>query len=232
MNPVRKKYYQIEIPARLDIDLVIKRLQFGRGSNSRTESIARELAGVALAAAHPRAIYRVSHARVINNTTVEIDGVTFTSKILSKLLCNQDEVIPFIATIGKELDEMSVPPRDMLRQFTLDAIKTVILVEAVNYLTEYVKEKHAMPRVALMNPGELADWPISQQKPLFKLFGGAEKQIGVSLTAGGAMKPIKSRSGIIFPNETGFLSCQLCTDLKCPGRQAKYDPEMAKEYLG
>jgi hypothetical protein len=127
---------------------------------------------------------------------------------------------------------MSVPPRDMLRQFTLDAIKTVILVEAVNYLTEYVKEKHAMPRVALMNPGELADWPISQQKPLFKLFGGAEKQIGVSLTAGGAMKPIKSRSGIIFPNETGFLSCQLCTDLKCPGRQAKYDPEMAKEYLG
>jgi hypothetical protein len=232
MNPVRKKYYQIEIPARLDIDLVIKRLQFGRGSNSRTESIARELAGVALAAAHPRAIYRVSHARVINNTTVEIDGVTFTSKILSKLLCNQDEVIPFIATIGKELDEMSVPPRDMLRQFTLDAIKTVILVEAVNYLTEYVKEKHAMPRVALMNPGELADWPISQQKPLFKLFGGAEKQIGVSLTAGGAMKPIKSRSGIIFPNETGFLSCQLCTDLKCPGRRAKYDPEIAKEYLG
>jgi hypothetical protein len=232
MNPVRKKSYQIKIPARLDIDLVIKRLQFGLGSNSRTEGMARELVGAALAAAHPRAIYRVSRARVISNITVAIDDVIFTSKILSKLLCNQDEVIPFIATIGKELDDMSVPPRDMLRQFTLDAIKTVILVEAVNYLTEYVKEKHAMPRVALMNPGELADWPISQQKPLFKLFGGAEKQIGVSLTAGGAMKPIKSRSGIIFPNETGFLSCQLCTDLKCPGRRAKYDPEMAKEYLG
>jgi hypothetical protein len=232
MNPVRKKSYQLEIPARLDIDLVIKRLQFGRGSNSRTEGIAHELAGAALTAAHPRAIYQISHARVINNTTMEINGVSFTSKILGRLLRNQDKVIPFIATIGKELDDISVPPRDMMRQFALDAIKTVILVEAVDYLTEYVKEKHGIPRVALMNPGELADWPISQQKLLFKLFGEAERQIGVSLTAGGAMKPIKSRSGIIFPNETGFLSCQLCTQFQCSGRRAKYDPEMAKEYLG
>jgi hypothetical protein len=232
MNPVRKKSYQLEIPARLDIDLVIKRLHFGRGSNSRTKGIARELAEVALAVVRPRAIYRVSHARIVDNTKVEIDDVIFTSKILSRLLCDQDEVIPFIATIGKELDEMPVPPRDMLRQFALDAIRTVILVEAVDYLTEYVKEKHGMPRVALMNPGELADWSISQQKPLFELFGGAERQIGVSLTDGGAMKPIKSRSGIIFPNETGFLSCQLCTQFQCPGRRAKYDSKLVKEYLG
>lgn len=232
MNPEGKKVYQIEIPARLDIEMAVRRLQFGRSHSRRIEEMARELAGAALAVARPKAIYQISHARVINKTTVEIDGISFTSKILSRLLCDQDEVIPFIVTIGKELDEMPVPPRDMLRQFALDAIKMVILVAAVDYLTEYVKEKHAIPQVALMNPGELADWPISQQKPLFDLFSGAEKQIGVSLTAGGAMKPMKSRSGIIFPNETGFLSCQLCTELNCPGRRAEYDPEMVKEYLG
>jgi hypothetical protein len=232
MNPKGKKVYQIEIPARLDIEMAVRRLQFGRSHSHRLEEMARELAGAALAVARPEAIFQISHARVIDNTTVEIDGVSFTSKILSRLLVDQDEVIPFIATIGKELDEMQVPPRDMLRQFALDAIKTVILAGAVDYLTEYVKEKHAIPRVALMNPGELPDWPISQQKPLFDLFGGAERRIGVSLTAGGAMKPIKSRSGIIFPNETGFLSCLLCTELKCPGRRAEYDPEMVREYLG
>jgi hypothetical protein len=232
MNPEEKKVYQIEIPARLDIELVVRRLQIGRNSSNRLEEMTREIAGAALAIAHPKAIYQISHARVIDNATVAIDGVAFTSKVLSKLLCNQDEVIPFIATIGKELDEMPVPPRDMLRQFSLDAIKTVVLVGAVDFLTDFVKEKHAIPRAALMNPGELADWPISQQKPLFSLFGGAEKLIGVSLTAGGAMKPIKSRSGIIFPNETGFLSCQLCTQLKCPGRRAKYDPDLVKKYLG
>jgi hypothetical protein len=212
--------------------MAVRRLQFGRGSSARLEEMARDLAESALAIARPKAIYQISHARVIDRETVEIGGVRFTSKALSRLLCDQDVVVPFIATVGKELDEMPVPPRDMLRQFSLDAIKTVILVGAVDYLTEYVKEKHGIPKAALMNPGELQDWPIGQQKPLFELFGGAEGQIGVSLTQGGAMKPIKSRSGIIFPNETGFLSCQLCTQLKCPGRRAKYDPDLVKEYLG
>jgi hypothetical protein len=232
MNPEDKKTYQVEIPVRLDIELVVRRLRLGRNSSNRLEEMARELAEAAGAVARPEAIYQISHARVIDNATVDIDGVVFTSKVLSRLLCNQDRVFPFIATIGKELDELPVPPRDMLRHFSLDAIKTVILVGAVDYLSEYLKEKYAIPEAALMNPGELQDWPITQQRPLFDLFGGAERQIGVSLTAGGAMKPIKSRSGILFPNETGFLSCQLCTQLKCPGRRAKYDPELVKEYLG
>ncbi len=227
-----KHIYQIDIPARLDIEMAVRRLQFGRGSSARLEEMARELAESALAIARPKGIYQISHARVIDKDTIEIDGVRFTSKVLSKLLCDRDEVVPFIVTVGKELDEMAVPPRDMLRQFSLDAIKTVILVGAVDYLTEYVKEKHGIPRIALMNPGELQDWPISQQRPLFELFGREEREIGVSLTPGGAMKPIKSRSGILFPNETGFISCMLCTQVKCPGRHAKYDAELVKEYLG
>jgi hypothetical protein len=231
MNPGEKKVYQVDIPVRLDIEMAVKRLRL-RNNSSRLEEMARELADTACAVARPRAIYQISQARVIDNATVDIGGIVFTSKVLSKLLCNQDTVFPFVATIGQELDELPVPPRDMLRQFSLDAIKTVILVGAVDYLTEYLKEKYAIPKTALMNPGELEDWPISQQKPLFDLFRGAEKRIGVSLTAGGAMKPIKSRSGILFANETGFLSCQLCTQLKCPGRRAKYDPELVKEYIG
>ncbi len=231
MSPKDKKVYQVEIPVSLDIEMVARRLQL-RNNNRRLEEMARELAETAKKIARPRAIYQISRVRVIDNATVEIDGITFTSRVLSKLLCNQDEVVPFIATVGKELDELPVPPRDMLRQFSLDAIKTVILVGAVDYLTEYIKEKYDIPRAALMNPGELPDFPIGQQRQLFALFGGEEKRIGVSLTEGGAMKPIKSRSGIIFPNETGFLSCQLCTQLKCPGRRARYDPALVKEYLG
>jgi hypothetical protein len=230
-NSEEKRVYQVEIPFKLDIASVVRRLRLNKTSR-RLEEMARELAETARTVAHPRAVYQLSHARVIDNATVDIDGIIFTSRVLSKLLRNQDTVIPFIATIGKELDELPIPPRDMMRQFCLDTIKTVVLVSSVDYLTEYLKEKHGIPRAALLNPGEITDWPITQQKPLFALFGGAEKKIGVSLTAGGVMKPIKSRSGILFPNDTGFLSCQLCTQLKCPGRRAKYDPELAKEYLG
>jgi hypothetical protein len=230
-NSEEKRVYQVEIPFKLDITSVVRRPRLNKTSR-RLEEMARELAETARTIARPRAVYQLSHARVIDNATVDIDGIIFTSRVLSKNLLNQDRVIPFIATIGKELDEMPIPPRDMMRQFCLDTIKTVVLVSSVDYLTEYLKEKHGIPRAALLNPGEIADWPITQQKPLFALFGGAEKKIGVSLTAGGVMKPIKSRSGILFPNDTGFLSCQLCTQLKCPGRRAKYDPELAKEYLG
>jgi hypothetical protein len=230
-NPEEKKVNQLEIPFKLDSESVIKRLRLGKNGN-RLEGMARELADMARSVARPKAVYQISHARVIDRATVDIDGVLFKSKVLSKNLRDQDTVYPFIATAGKELDELPIPPRDMMRQFCLDVIKTVILVSAVDYLADYLKEKYAIPQAALMNPGEIEDWPISQQRPLFALFGGAEKQIGVTLSSGGVMKPIKSRSGILFPNETGFLSCRLCTQLKCPGRRAAYDPELVKEYLG
>ncbi|OGN95567.1 MAG: hypothetical protein A2Y89_02175 [Chloroflexi bacterium RBG_13_51_18] len=138
---------------------------------------------------------------------------------------------PFVATVGKELEELPITPKDMMMNFCLDSIKTVVLVTAVDYLTEHIKEKYNIPKIALLNPGEVEDWIITQQKPLFHLFKDIEERIGVSLTAGGVMKPIKSRSGIVFPNDTGFLSCQICTQLKCPGRRAKYDPELQKQYL-
>jgi hypothetical protein len=226
-----KREYQVEIPVNLDVEKVVKRLQIGRMSG-RLEEMALELAETARRIARPRAVYKISHSRIIDNATVDIDGTIFTSKVLSKLLCNRDTVFPFIATIGKELDELPISPRDMMKNFCLDNIKTVVLVTAVDYLAEYVKEKHNIPKAALLNPGEIEDWRITEQRPLFSLFSDTEKQIGVTLTSGGVMKPIKSRSGIVFPNDTGFLSCQLCTQLKCPGRREKYDPELVKEYLG
>ena len=230
-NSDNNKIHQVDIPLKLDTASVIKYLTF-RGSNSRLEDIARELTDMVRAVARPKAIYRVSQAHLLDRDTVEVDGIRLTSRILSKLFDTPKTVYPFISTVGQELDELSVPTGDMWRRLCLDTIKTVILVSGVNYLSEYLKEKYSITQTAHMNPGELDDWPITQQKPLFSLFNGAEKQIGVTLTKGGAMKPIKSRSGILFPDDTNFLSCRLCTQSKCPGRRAAYEPELVKEYLG
>jgi hypothetical protein len=229
-NPIKNNEYRVEIPVNLDVEAMVNWLSLGRIS-ARLEEKARELAKTACKIARPRAIYKISHARIIDNKTVDIDGTIFTSKVLSKLLCGQDTIYPFLATVGKELDELPVPPKDMMMNFALDSIKTVVLVNAVDYLAEYIKERHNIPNSALLNPGEVEDWQITEQKPLFSLFQDAESKIGVSLTSGGVMKPIKSRSGIVFPNDTGFLSCQICTQLKCPGRRAEYDPELQRKYL-
>jgi hypothetical protein len=168
---------------------------------------------------------------VIDRNTVEIDGIRFTSRALSKSLIDQDRVFPFIATVGKELDELSVPATEMMGQFCVDVIKTQVLVSAVDYLADALKKKYCIGNIAHMNPGEIEDWPITEQKPLFALFEGAERELGVTLTTGGLMRPLKSRSGILFPSDTGFVSCLLCTQQKCPGRRAPYNQQKAKEYL-
>jgi hypothetical protein len=229
-NSKESNVYRVEIPAALDAEAVAKRLRTGR-MGDRLGDMALELAEKAREIARPLGIYRITHPKIIDNATVEIDGVTFRSKVLQKLLQGRDTVYPFIVTIGKELDDLPIPPQEMMKQFALDSIKTVVLVNAVEYLASYIGEKHNIPRYALLNPGEIEDFTIGEQKPLFSLFNDPQSQIGVSLTAGGVMRPIKSRSGFIFANETGFISCRLCTQQKCPGRRAKFDPELQKQYL-
>ena len=225
------RIFRVDIPFDLDVDSILKRLRVRR-TNPRLEEMARELAETARRVARPRAIYRVSHARVIDIETVEVDGVRFTSRALSRNLLDQEIVYPFIATAGRELDELPLPPGDVMRQYYLDLIKTVVLVWGVDYLAERIREKYSLDFVTHMNPGELEDWPITQQRPLFSLFGGAERRIGVKLMESGVMKPQKSRSGIMFNSPSRFVSCLLCTQVKCPGRRAAYDPIMAVEWLG
>jgi hypothetical protein len=42
--------------------------------------------------------------------------------------------------------------------------------------------------------------------------------------------PRKSVSGIYFPTEVSFFSCQLCPRERCEGRKARYDKQKAREY--
>lgn len=230
-NPVEKNICRIEIPAYLDIKELESRMTGGR-TTPRQQEMFRELAETALKTAKPVGIYRLSHARVIDSNKVEIDSIVFTSKVLSKLLEGRDTVVPFIVTAGNELEELSAARGDMMKQFYLDTVKTFIVVNAVRYLKDYVQKQCNMPKAALMNPGEIEDWYITEQKYLFNLFDHVEERIGVTLTDGGVMRPVKSRSGIIFPNESGFETCQLCTQEKCPGRRCKFEPELYKHYLG
>ncbi len=217
------------IPVDLESDKVLKSMGM-RGGNQQIEEVVQKLIEVARSVAKPKAIYKVSYIDGRDDDTVTIDGVRFTSRVLRINLGQVERVFPYIATCGTELEEMAVPSSDVMKSFCFDAIKTVVVRSAITFLRDHLMGNYALGNVSRMSPGALESWPLAQQKELFSLFGDTEELIGVRLTKSCVMVPLKSVSGIYFPTEITFESCQLCLQEKCISRRTPYDSELAKKY--
>jgi hypothetical protein len=217
------------IPISLDPGEVIKRLRI-RKRTQGIEDIVQELINLVQPVAKPKAIYEVSYVDNKNGDSLCISGVKFTSRVLRINLNEVGRVFPYIVTCGRELDEIAIPSDDLMKNYYLDAIKEMVLRSAINYLTDYLAEKYALGQVSRMHPGSLKDWPITQQKGLFSIFGNVEDLIGVKLTESFLMIPVKSVSGIYFPTEIKFESCRLCPREVCSGRMAPYDQDLINKF--
>jgi hypothetical protein len=212
------------IPFRMDIGQLHRSLKMKEGS----EFIGRLnlLTDHAQAIGRPKAHYEVVYIESRGEDHVMIDGVMLTSRVLRVNLEKAHRVFPFVATSGTELEEWSQSFDDLLEKYWVDAIKEFALRVAVEHLTERLVERFQPGKMARMNPGSLPDWPLTEQRPLFKLLGKGPEAVGVKLTESYLMIPVKSVSGIWFPTEENFESCQLCSREKCPGRRAPYDPNL------
>jgi hypothetical protein len=217
------------IPITISPEEVMGALRVSK-KNSSIDGTVANLLEKAVKVARPKALYKISYIDRKNGDTVTIDGVQFSSRILRKNLENVERVFPYVATAGRELENIALPKEDFMGMFCFDAIKELILESSYHFLEKYIKEKYAPGTMAHMNPGSLSDWPVSQQIPLFSLFGDVEGLIGVTLTPSFLMNPIKSVSGIYFPTEIDFKSCMLCPRHPCSKRRAEYNPEMVKKF--
>jgi hypothetical protein len=214
-----------DIPVDLDLDELRTQVRVEAGSDD--DRALADLTGRALAVARPKALFRASFVEARTEDAVTIDGIAFTSRILRTHLDRVERVFPFIATCGAELDRLDLGG-DPFALYWLDAIKAVALRAATRRLTGYLDTRFALGRTASMHPGS-ADrqvWPIEQQRPLFALLGEVEALIGVQLTASCLMIPNKTVSGLRFPTEVDFRSCQVCERPVCPSRAAEFDPEL------
>jgi hypothetical protein len=216
------------IPFELNAAGIIKNLHM-RKVSSHVEKIVADLVGEAAPIVRPKAVYKISYLENKKDNSLEIDGVTFTSRVLRINLDPLNRVFPYIATCGRELDAIEVPD-DPMKGFCLDTIRMSALAAARAYLFAHMERKYALGKTAHMNPGSLEDWPVTEQSSLFSLFGDVEELVGVRLTSKFVMQPLKSISGICFPTEVTFESCQLCPRETCSGRRAPYDPELVKKY--
>ena len=220
-----------DIPVTMQVDEVTERLRLGkRGPSLKT--MVEDVLEQVVRLAKPKALFKPAYIGGRGESKIEIDGIEFKSSILVRNLADSERVFPYIVTAGRELEKVDAPKSDMMRVFIADAMKELVLEKALRFFESRLSERYALGTMSHMNPGSLNDWPVSQQKFLFSLFGDVEDLIGVRLTPSYLMDPIKSVSGIYFPTEIRFESCMLCTRGPCPKRRSPYNPEMAKKYRG
>jgi hypothetical protein len=203
------------------LDSLMKAFHIKEGSSFATKL--EDITADAQAVARPKAVYKVAFIESKGDDYVVIDGITLTSRVLRVNLEQLHRIFPYVATCGTEMDEWSSPIDDMLESYWADKIKEMALGSARQALSEHLQDRFRPGRMSRMNPGSLPDWPLQEQRKLFALLGDPKDAIGVELTESLIMVPLKSVSGISFPAEADFASCQLCPREDCPGRRAPYD---------
>jgi len=189
-----------------DVEKLKEQLRIREGT--RYEDDLAALLNEAQAIARPKAMYRVAYVDSRNEDGVVVDGIPFHSRVLSVNLEGTNRVFPFAVTAGQELHEWSNRNDDLLIRYYADVIAETALRAASDALKRHLDRRYAIGRSSTMSPGSLSDWPIQEQRPLFRLLGDPEEAIG---------------SGFRFAVENSFESCQLCRRERCPNRRAPYD---------
>lgn len=216
-----------EIDFRPNITSLRKRLHIKDGSPLEADLV--HLLDEAVTIARPKALYKLVSIDEKQTDAVVVDGVTLRSRILRVNLDAVHRAFAYVATCGQELQAWGGSQDDIVFQFWADVIKEAALGSARRALDTHLKTCYDLGKSAVMSPGSLADWPISQQRPLFMILGDPEATIGIHLTDSYLMIPNKSISGIRFTTEEHFESCLLCPREECPGRRAAYQPALYRE---
>jgi len=213
------------IPIKLDSDDLVKGLRIRRNVEyikDKLDSLIEAITPVM----NPKALYSISFVDKIEGDQVTIGDTVFTSKVVRMNLEQVGRVFPYIVTAGSELDDVELSKRQSA--MLLDQVKTVVVSKAYQYLRTHLAEKYGIKKLSSVAPGRLDEWPLTQQRELFSLFGDNVDRIGVRLTKTCLMVPVKTVSGLLFPSEAGFESCELCSREKYMGRRAAYDPKQVE----
>ncbi len=215
------------IPVEFSSEEVLKKLHLDPRLTKRLE--AEDLVKTATAIIDPKALYTTGYVTNREGDTTEIEGIRLASRVLARNLEKVERVFPYIITIGRALEDEASARSSILQKLFLESTGDLAVTSARAYLERHLAKRYALGGVSHMGPGQL-DWPVAQQKQLFSFFEDVEAKVGVSLTESFMMIPRKSISGIIFPTEVTFTSCQLCPRENCGSRQTAYSESLRRSY--
>ncbi|MCR4435556.1 MAG: vitamin B12 dependent methionine synthase [Clostridiales bacterium] len=219
-----------EIPVKLEMEQVKTHLKLKE--DPKRQQRLMELIRQANSIAKPKAIYKMAFVDKIEGDDVFINGTKFHSRVMKSNLEGIGRVFAYSATCGTEIEEWSKGFDNLMEKYWANGIKEIVLFHAMEAMMKHLQDVFEVGKMASMNPGSLPDWPVTEQKPLISILGDLKETIGVTLTKGLMLVPVKSVTGILFPNETGYENCKLCTKKDCPGRRAPFDAQLYREKLG
>ena len=219
----------LDIPFTLDVEALMGEQRIQPGSENAEAFTA--LLGRVVDVARPKAIYDVAYIDEKADESVVVNGVRFTSRALRRNLDAVERVFPYVATCGTEADAVEASQGDLVQALWLWSIKEALVHKAADHLYEHLASRYRMTHWAVMHPGsgDADVWPIEQQKELFSLLGDVEGLTGVKLTDSMLMIPTMSISGVVFPTERDFATCQVCHREDCPRRAAPFDEAVWQE---
>ncbi len=175
------------IPFQVDEATALQQLHVRLGGVSADE--ARCLIAEAQSIARPKVLYKIAFVEERSDDYVVIDGQRFKSRVLSVNLKDTHRVFVYTATGGMELEAWQCQKADLLASYWADALAELALHAAIDELQRHLCEVYGLKSLGAMNPGSLADWPIGQQVPLFRLLGDTEAAVGVRLSPSLLMIP-------------------------------------------
>ncbi len=219
-----------QIPLVIARDYLAKRLRLPLEADQMKEL--EQLIERARAVARPKVLYREAYLEERGEDWVTIGGERFESRILAVNLEQVGWVFPFAVTSGMEIEDWSEGLTDPLERSLVEGVKELALLSAISAFTEHLEQTFAPGKTAIMNPGSLEDWPLTEQRPLFRLLGDPEARLGIRLLESLMMSPSRTATGIRFPSETTYQNCMLCPRDDCPLRRAKYDPGLYERKYG
>lgn len=176
--------------------------------------------------------YRIIELSQVDRGGIQlVDGTYFKSPKLAKVLANAEAVCCFMATVGPAVDaeiQRLMQLRHYADAYVLDAIGSTFAENIVDQfyqrMADLQKEKSAGVTLRF-SPG-YCDWPISQQRPLFKLFDDMDTP-NVILNESCLMSPRKSVSGLfgLLPQgingaDTICNPCNTCNKRNCIARRS------------
>ena len=213
------------IPVKTTIEQALAKLKIEEEDDI---AIISELFKTAKEIARPKVLYREAFVENISGKNVRINGFDFESDVLSANLKNIHRVFAYVCTCGTEVDDWSHKEKDYVVSLWLDMIKQMFLFDANTFFIEHIKNAYQVEKTSAINPGSgnIDNWHISQQTQLFAMIGNVKEEIGVTLTDSFLMMPVKSTSGLLYPSETEFVNCALCSRDNCTGRRVKFDSKL------